>query len=265
MQGFYYFKLLLLLSLSVLASACGSGGSDNSPKTTSPIKTASIKQNIRVFDFVYGGSDYSTVHFAAYSNSENKHMLTPDFWLFGSSSSSQYHYEFKPAVSKQVTVELIDRNTQVVHQQVKIPANETQAYWVFAFGNTLNSDYTLYSVPRPKLSKTKDTVPLYLIDALTPDFHSQSDIYLNGKRVVSDLNSTVLSKPLILSTQQSLINIEVQRQGKVIHRCSDIQPSPNSLAEYEQQQWHETPWILVFAPDQRCYLYPVDLQQQLNN
>ncbi|MGE6650172.1 hypothetical protein ACQKE0_12915 [Shewanella colwelliana] len=255
--------LTLLNSLIFLISAMllsGCGGSDSNVNALPNVEDFQVRQDLHVFDFVYGGTDYSVSHLVAYSNLSNKRELNLEHWLYATSSRSNYSYHFDKLNEQVLTISLLDRNTQLVQQEMQITANADKPYWVFAFGDISSNWYSLYSVGRPNFVKSNQTVPLFVINASIPGSSSLSDIYLNGELVIDGLSNQTLSQELAIPKELETLSLEVKNDGEVVSGCNVTQLSNNLSAQDEQIEWRDGAWLIVFSPDQRCYLKLIDWQ-----
>ncbi|WEM41236.1 hypothetical protein PTW35_11385 [Photobacterium sp. DA100] len=244
---------LLVLITGLMVSGCGGGSSGAT--STAAISHFQARQDIHAFDFVYGGSDYAVVDIIASGGENDEHGLSQGHLLYGTSERSQHLYQFDQRHEQNLTISLRDRNTRLILQDTQIALRSDTPYWVFAFGNTLTDRYSLYAVERPSTVRANNNVPLFVIDASSPNSRLRSDVYLNGHAIIEGLSSQTLSPPLSLPSDVASFSIELRSTDETSQRCIDIEP--NHQDKEHQMQWNDSAWILVFTPDNHCYLQPV--------
>ena len=256
-----YFRLFHTFSLfitSLFLYGCGGGGSEGEISVTPDINGFMVQQDLRVFDYVYGGSALSVSHVIAYSNGNSQQALTKPHILFGSSTRSNLPYYFDTLHDQKITIALFDRNTEVLKEKTQIDANADKPYWVFAFGDSNTDNYSLYTVQRPIVTEAEQTVPVFVIDASSPNQVTTSDIYLNGSRIIQGLEGKTLSQPLTMPKYTGGLTLELKREGQPNIQCLDIQSSYYQASDNTYVSWEDSAWLIVFSPDEHCHMKPIN-------
>ncbi|MCL9776897.1 hypothetical protein [Vibrio methylphosphonaticus] len=260
MHNFRSFDIFVLLTTSLFLYGCGGGSSDGGVNVTPDIDGFKVRQDLHVFDYVYGGSDFSVAHVIAYSNENHQQTLTEPHILFSSSARSTISYYFNTLNNQEITIALLDRNTQLVKASTQIIADAEQPYWVFAFGDSSTNNYSLYTVPRPVVTQSEQTVPVFVIDASTPNQHTASDLYLNGTQIIQGLEGKTLSQPLTVPKHAGSLTLELKREGQLSIQCLNVQATNYQAIDDTYVNWQESAWLIVFSADRHCHIKPINWQ-----
>ncbi|MGR5276585.1 hypothetical protein ACPV5J_07895 [Vibrio rotiferianus] len=260
MSYFRLFHTFSLVTISLFLYGCGGEGSEGENSVTPDINGFMVQQDLRVFDYVYGGSSLSVSHVIAFSNDNSQQALTKPHILFGSSTRSNLPYYFETLHDQKITIALYDRNTEVLKEKTQIDANADKPYWVFAFGDSNTDNYSLYTVQRPIITETEQTVPLFVIDASSPNQVTTSDIYLNGSRFIQGLEGKTLSQPLFVPKQAGSLTLELKREGQLSIQCLNVQSTNYQAIDNTYVNWEDSAWLIVFSPNSECHLKPINWQ-----
>lgn len=236
-------RALCPLSLMLLC-ACGGGGGD-SPEI-SKVKSQGTQVYLKTFDFVFDGSEYSSVDIKLHlSNRPEPTPIYVDKLLMGGVS----HSRLQLSERHEATLELLDRGRQETLLKSRLTGINNHSYrLIFAFGEVAKNAYALYSTPLPRISKTPGKVPVFILNTTDISQSQPYEVWIDGKLSLDGVPMRQLSAQLDVAEDFSNSVIELKRDGKLIDRCTNVGGTDNT-----EQAWESAAWLMIFAPDKECY------------
>ncbi|MBY5997119.1 hypothetical protein [Ferrimonas balearica] len=243
-------KIVILFAL--VASGiygCGGESGKESLTTQTPYQNKATL-DIRIFDFIYDGTDYSISDYYAFDNANHRYSLSVGHLLYGTSERTNWRYGSGRESITKLSVASIDRNTKDVLVESLIDVDGEKQTWIFAVGNKLAGRYRLFSTDKPEVQPAEGMVPLFLIDARDPAATEPLDVIINGQTVLSNLDPLTLSPQINVAYDEHLVNVLIARNDLIVFPCLGVDISQDGASTGKSAQAR----VLILAPDQRCYV-----------